>query len=140
MIRQDHGIDLDAVHLISVITNDPGELDLPDFGQLLKGETAWPASILIPESISKPEVMELAGHDASKGWANHGSGQGLLRDTSRPEVNVFNRGIVLSVAIDSLVVEGSMKFIPVLEGPHATEFSPLVVSRHTVFTSTLQVE
>ena len=140
MIGQDHGVDLDAVHLISVITNDPGELDLPDFGQLLKGETAGPASILIPESISKPKVMELTGHEAAKGWADHGSRQGLLRDTSRPEVNVFNRGIVISVAIDGLVVEGSVKFIPVLEGPHAAELSPLVVGGHAMFTGTLQVE
>ena len=140
MIRQDHGIDLDALHLVSVVTNDSGELDLPDFIQLLESETARPSSILVPESISKPEVMELTGHDAAKGWANHGSGQGLLRDTSGPEVNVFNRGIVISVAIDGLVVEGSVKFIPVLEGPHAAELSPLVVSGHAMFTGTLQVE
>ena len=38
VIGQDHGVDLDRLHLVSVVANDPGELDLPDLVELLKGE------------------------------------------------------------------------------------------------------
>ena len=38
VIRQDHGVDLDRLHVITIVTNDPGELDLSDLIQLLKGK------------------------------------------------------------------------------------------------------
>ena len=38
VVGQDHGVNLDGFHLITIVTDDPGELDLPDLAQLLKGE------------------------------------------------------------------------------------------------------
>ena len=46
---------LHSVHLVSIVTYQPGELDLPDLVELLNGEGRRPAAVLVPETIAEPE-------------------------------------------------------------------------------------
>ena len=140
VIGQDHGVDLDAVHLVGVVANDSGKLDLADLGKLLQGEAAGPASVLVPEPIAESKVVELLGHQAAEGWAHHGSGQRLFGDSGGPDVDVLDGGVVLSPSVDGLVVEGAVHVLPALEGLDAAELSPPVVARDAVLASALQVE
>lgn len=71
MIGQDHGIDLDGVDVIAVIAKDAGHLDFTDFAQLFKRKTAGPASVFVPETITRPEVAELFTNDACESRAHH---------------------------------------------------------------------
>ena len=140
VVGKDHGVDLDALHLVGVITDDPRQLDLPDLRQLLEGEAAGPAAVLVPESVTEPQGAELLGHQAAEGWADHRAGQRLLGDSSRPDVDVLDGGVVLPVAVDGLIVEGSQHLLPALEGLEAAELSPPVVAGQAVLTTALHVE
>ncbi len=93
---------LHGVHLVSVVANDPGQLDLPDLVQLLHGEAAGPAAVLVPESVAEPEVVELLADQTGEGGADHGAGQGALGDAGGPQVNVVHVLVGRAVGIGSL--------------------------------------
>merc|ERR550532_3394243 len=63
-----------------------------------------------------------------------------LSYTSRPEIDVVRRLIVLFVAFDSLVVHDAMKVMESADAFEATEFSPLVVGRYSMLSSSLDVQ
>ena len=44
------GVDLDGLHVVRVVAQQPRQGHLPDLLQLFQGETAWPASIFIEKS------------------------------------------------------------------------------------------
>ncbi len=79
---------LNAVHLVSVITNKSRQLDLANLGKLLQGEAARPAAVLVPVAIAEPQVVELLGHQAAEGGADHRARKGLLGHAGGPVVNV----------------------------------------------------
>ena len=49
MVREKHGPQLDGLHVVGVVADEPGEGDLSDGGQLLHGEAARPPGVLVPE-------------------------------------------------------------------------------------------
>ncbi len=85
---------LHGAHVVSVVANDPRQLDFPYLIQLLHGEGARPAPILVPVAIAKsyverqrvnptsasltmtalPEVVELLPDEAGERRADHRSG------------------------------------------------------------------
>ena len=73
---------LHGVHFVSIVTYQPGELDLSDLLELLESEAAWPSAILVPEPITETEVVELFANQAGKGRSDHGTGQRNLGNTS----------------------------------------------------------
>ena len=38
VVREDHGVHLDVVDVVGAVAEDPRQLGLPDFSQLLEGE------------------------------------------------------------------------------------------------------
>ena len=84
---------LHAVDVVAVVAYQPGELDLADLVELLQSEGGGPAAVLVPEAVAEPEVVELLADDAGEGGADHGPGQGHLRDAGRPHVDVVNAGV-----------------------------------------------
>ena len=78
VVWEDHGVHLDVVDFVGAVAEDPRQLGLPDLGQLLQGETAGPAAVLVPEPVAQPEVVELLADDAGEGWAHHGARQRAL--------------------------------------------------------------
>ena len=71
MVGQDHCIDLNGVDVVAVVAEDARHLDLADFTQLFERETARPASVFVPETITRPEVAELFANDACESRAHH---------------------------------------------------------------------
>ena len=71
-------------------------------------ERAGVALVLEPEAVSELEHAELLGDQTGERGAHHRARQGLLGDTTRPQVNVIRvpagqRGHVRSDAVASLV-------------------------------------
>jgi len=89
MIGENHGVNLNILNVVRVVTENSGQLNPPDLSQLLKGKRGWPPTILVPEPVSIPKVVELLAHDAGEGRANHGARKRFLRNTSRPQVYIF---------------------------------------------------
>ena len=140
VIRQDHGINLDGVNVVAVITKHARHFDFADFAQLLNGEAAGPASVLVPKAIAGSEVGELLADDAGEGRSDHGTRQWSLSHTSRPEINVVGRVVVLFVTFDSLIVHDAVELVEGTDTFEATKFSPLVVGRNSVFSSSLDIQ
>ena len=140
MIRQDHGIDLNGVDVIAVVAEDAGHLDFADFAQLLKRETAGPSAVFVPKAIAGPEVAKLFANNAGKSGAHHGSGQGFLSHTGRPQIDIVGRFVVLFVAFDGQVAHDAVQVVEGSNLLEATELAPSVVGRHTVFPTSLNVE
>ena len=47
-------MNLDGLYMVGVVAEEPGHGHLPDLLQLLQGEAAWPATILIEEPGNQP--------------------------------------------------------------------------------------
>ena len=88
MVWKYHGVDLDVVQIVTGVAQNAGKLGFPDFCQLFQSEAGWPATVLVPEPISQPEVVELFANDAGESGSDHGSGQGSLGDSGAPQINV----------------------------------------------------
>ena len=127
MIGQDHCIDLNGVDVVAVVAEDARHLDLADFTQLFKRETARPAPVFVPETIARTEVAKLLANNAGKSRAHHRSGQGLLGDAGRPQVDVFGRLVILFVALHGGVVHDAVQIVEMVDPLKATEFTPSVV-------------
>ena len=78
VVWKHHGVDLDVVDVVRAVAEDPRQLGLPDFSQLLEGEGGGPSAVLVPEPVAQPEVVELLADDAGEGWAHHGARQRAL--------------------------------------------------------------
>ena len=79
---------LDGLKTVAVVAEDPGELHLPDLGQLVRAEGGGPAGVLIPEPVTELQVVECSAHHTGECGAHHGPGQRGLSDTSGPEIYV----------------------------------------------------
>lgn len=140
VIGQDHGIDLDGVDVVAVITKDTRHFDFTDLAQLLNGEAAWPTTVLVPETITGSKVGKLLADNAGKSGTDHGAGQRSLSHTSGPQVDIVGGLVVLFVAFDGLVVHDAVEFVEVADAFEAAEFSPFVVGRYTMFTTSLNIQ
>jgi hypothetical protein len=59
MIGKDHGVELDGVNNISVVTDDTGESSLSNLTQLVSGEGVRKTSELVPKSIPSSNIRKL---------------------------------------------------------------------------------
>ena len=140
VVGQHHGVDLNVVQRVGIITENTGQLDLPDFGQLLQGEAGRPATVLVPEPIAQPEVVELFADDAGEGGTDHGAGERLLGHAGAPQVDVVRTGVVLLVSGHGLVAHDAQQLVEPIDLGESAPFSPGIVSGNTVLTTTLDVE
>lgn len=109
--------------------------------ELFQRETARPASILIPKSVSDSQVVELPGQNAPECGPHHRARQGGLGDARRPEVHVLGRRVVRAESVDRVVVQQDAGHVmPGPEGRQAAPLAPPVVGRHAVLPAPLQVE
>ena len=49
-----------------------------------------------------PEVVELLSDETGKGGADHGTGQGSLRDAGGPQIDVIGSGVSAGVGSNGL--------------------------------------
>ncbi len=140
MVWQHHGEDLHCLDVVGVVAQDPRQLDLPDLVQLLQGEAAGPASVLVPEAIAVAEGAELLADDAGKCRAHHGAGQGLLGDSSRPQIDIIGRFVDGSIGRDSVVAKNTNEVAPTVDAGEATPLTPGSVRGNSMITTTLNVD
>jgi len=140
VVREHHGIHLDVLQVVTVVTEYSGQFHLSDLSELFEGEAAGPSSVLVPEPVSVTEVVELFADDAGKGGADHGSGERTLGDASSPEINVFGGGVHLGVGFDGVVGHDADHIIPSLHGGQTAPFPPSVVGGDTMLPTSLHVE
>ena len=93
MVRQHEDSHLDIADPVRVVTEQPRHGVLPDLGQLLDGEAAGPASVLIPEPVPLPQVVELPPNDTGEGRPEESTGHRSLCYAGAEELQVL-RGVV----------------------------------------------
>lgn len=140
VVGQDHRVNLHVDEVIGVVAEDARQLDLANLGQLFDGETGWPASILVPVTVSVSQVAHLLADEAGESGTDEGTGQRLFGHTCGPQVDVFGAGVNVTVSGDSLVGEESQHLVPVTERLGAAELPPTVVAGNAVFTPSLHVQ
>ena len=86
VVGQHEGAHLDGVESVRVVAEEPGHGVAPNFLELLQGEAAGPASVLIPEPVTLPHVVELAPDDAGEGGAQQGARGGVLGDAGAEQL------------------------------------------------------
>jgi len=109
MIWQKHSSLLNEVDVVGVVAEDSGQGGLPQLGQLLHGEAARPTTVLIPESISTSDVVELPAYDAGKGGAQQSLRQRNLADPRSEQLHVLRCFIDLAVRLNGSIVHYSMQ-------------------------------
>ena len=73
VVGQHEGAHLDGVKPVCVVTEEPGHSVAPDLLELLQGEAAGPAPVLIPEPVALPDVVILTPDDAGEGGPEEGA-------------------------------------------------------------------
>ena len=92
-VRQDEDSELEGLDTVRVIAEQSRHREAPDLLQLLDSEAAGPASVLVPEPVSDPDVVELTANDAGEGRAQETSRHGVLSQAGTEELQVL-RGVV----------------------------------------------
>jgi len=71
MVWQHHGVNLNSFQIVAVVAEYTRQLDPSDLCQLLQCEGWRPSAILVPESVSVSEVVELLANQTGEGGADH---------------------------------------------------------------------
>ena len=81
---------LDLVHNVTVLADDLGQGDLPDFSQLCFREPDRRLRILVPKPVALLDLLKLDSNNAGEGRPHERTLQGHLRQTTREQVDVFD--------------------------------------------------
>lgn len=104
MVGKNHGIQLDRVDDVCVVTDNSSQASLSQFRELFVSEGVRKSSKFIPESVTTSGITELGGNDAGEGRTNHGTWKRSLRDTAGPQVNILRVNVDLGVTFNSNVI------------------------------------
>ena len=101
----------------------------------------WELSrVVIVESVSLLQALELVPDDASEGWTNNGSGQRYLCDAAYEQINVLNTFIDQWQSLHNLVRDDICQIFKSMNSSQPTELSVGVVSGQTMISSSLDVQ
>merc|ERR1719239_1013386 len=89
VVGEEHGPQLDGLHRVRVVADQSRQGGLSDCLQLLQGEAARPAGVLVPVPVSGPEVEELVANDAGEGGSDKSSSLWQFAQATGPKVYVL---------------------------------------------------
>ena len=123
MIRKHESSHLHRLNTVGVVTQQPRHSVTSDLLQLLQGEAAWPASILVPEPVPVPEVMVLSSNDAGEGLTQQSSWNWILCNTCTEQLQVFWSVVQPLVSGHSSVGHQTSQLVPAGDWFESTKFT-----------------
>jgi hypothetical protein len=74
---------------VAVLTNDLGQGDLPDLGQLLNAEPRGRLVVLVPEPVALFDLLELNADDTGERRAHQSPGQRRFAQASGKQIDIL---------------------------------------------------
>ena len=91
------------------------------------GKSRWRNVVLIPESVSLLQDLELLAEEAAEGRTHHGSTERPLGQTSNHEVHIVLMVVDRLEQADDLIVHGVVQLLEAVDGREAAVLPDLGV-------------
>ena len=96
------------------------------------GKSRWRNVVLIPESVSLLQYLELLAEETAEGWPDHGTGERPLSETSDHEVHVVLVAVDRPEKVDDVILDGVVELVEVVDGRQSAVLPDLGVGGQPV--------